>query len=516
MFVVNSAEMQEIDRIATEEWGIPEIVLMENAGLKVVEEIKKRFTNLKDKKITLILGKGNNGGDGLVVARHLCNLGADIKIFLFGQKEFKNSSLVNYNIVKRLPIKVHKLEHENNLHLLRLSLYSTDVIVDGLFGTGFKGEISDFLSKIIKIINDTDCLKVAIDIPSGLNADTGRARECIKANLTVTFALPKIGLVVYPGTSFAGDVKVVDIGIPSQLVRALNIDKRILQLDEIKNNIPERDENCHKGNFGHLLVIGGSLGMMGAVHLACLSAFRMGAGLVSAAIPASIQTNLAVSLPEMITYPLKEMVPGILDSEAEEEILASIEGKSVIVIGPGFGNNEEYVSILKHILEKIDIPIVIDADGINLLARDISILDNIKAPVILTPHPGEMARLLDISTQEVQKNRIELAKKLAENYGIWVVLKGNKTVIATPKGEVLINPTGSPSLATAGSGDVLAGMIGAMLGQQSDETRAICSAVYLHGLAGEHVAETVGKISSKAGDIIKAIPIILEEVLMDK
>lgn len=512
MFLVTGKEMAEIDKLVIEKWKIPELILMENAGMQVVRIIKQKLGDLQGRKITIIVGKGNNGGDGLVIARHLCNLGADVKVFLISTN-FRGAAQINYNIAKKLPIKWYELDNKNSLHVLKLSLYYTEVIVDALLGTGLKGQVYGIGEKVIQIVNSTKCWKIAVDIPSGLEADTGKVKgPCIKADQTVTFALPKIGLVVPPGISYVGELNIVDISFPRDIYQDLKINRYLLNKDKIRNFLPKREPDCYKNTFGHVLVIGGSRNMMGAVHLAASGALKMGAGLVSAAIPKSIQGSLASSLPEMITYPVPENEQGTLGLVSGKDILENLENKKVIVFGPGMGKNSEIGAFLKWLLEKTNIPFVIDADGLNALSTELDILKDVQSPVVLTPHPGEMARLLNVSTQEIQENRIDLAHLLAVDYGVWVVLKGYKTIIATPQGEIFVNPTGSPALATAGTGDILAGMIGAMIGQINNITDAICSAVYLHGLAGEIVSYEIGDISSKARDILKAIPKAIKEV----
>jgi hydroxyethylthiazole kinase-like uncharacterized protein yjeF len=511
MFLVTGKEMTAIDKKAIEEWQIPELILMENAGLRVVEEIKRIFPKITDLKVIIIAGKGNNGGDGLVIARHLVNLGADVKLFTLGANKYRGAALINYQIAQKLPIKWQSIENENNLHLLRLSLHYTDLVIDALFGTGFHGSVQGLAQRVIEITNESGCPTLAVDIPSGLDADTGKVTgACIKADKTVTFQLPKLGLLVQPGCNFVGELKVADISIPNQLIESLNLNKYLIDVEMVINTIPKRFKECHKGNFGNLLIVGGSQGMMGAVNLAAQGAFALGAGLVTALVPRSIQPALACSLAELITIPARETSMGTLGLMPEAEISEVLTRKSAIVFGPGMGRNSEIIALLEMILEKAKVPVVIDADGLNALVEHPDILEKAEVPVILTPHPGEMSRLLQEPVQSIQENRLEKALLLAEMFGVWVVLKGNRTVIAGPQGEVYINQTGSPALATAGTGDVLAGMIGALLGQVKDVGQAICAAVYLHGLAGERVAEEIGEISSKASDVAAALPKILK------
>lgn len=516
MFVVTGKEMAAIDKKAIEEWNIPELILMENAGLRVVEEIKECFSDLAQLKVIIIAGKGNNGGDGLVIARHLVNQGADVKIFTLGKKNYKGAALVNYELAQKLPIKWQSIENENNLHLLRLSLHYTDLVIDALFGTGFRGSVQGLAQRVIEIINESDCPTLAVDIPSGLDADTGKVTgPCMMADTTVTFQLPKIGLIVQPGCNFVGKLKVVDISIPKQLIEDFNLNKYLIDEKMVFNIIPRRKKDSHKGNYGHLLIIGGSQGMMGAVNLAARGAFALGAGLVTALVPRSIQPTLAGSLPELITKPAMETSIGTLGLISEGDISEVLPQKSAIVFGPGLGKNNEIQELLGVFLQKAKVPVVIDADGLNALAERLDILANAKVPVILTPHPGEMGRLLQEPIGSIQEDRLEKAGFLAQMYGVWVVLKGYRTVIAGPQGEIYINPTGSPALATAGTGDVLAGMIGALLGQVEDIGQALCAAVYLHGSAGEKVAEEIGEISSKAGDVVAALSQIIKRSIIE-
>ncbi len=512
MFVVTGKEMKHIDQVAMDQWNIPELVLMENAGKAVVEVIKEQFPRIKGKKIIIIAGKGNNGGDGLVVARHLSNQGADVKVFTLGNKDYRGAALVNYRMAQKLPIQWYKIENKNSIHLLNLALHYTDIVIDALFGTGFKGEAQGLAAETIETINGSSSYKIAVDVPSGLNADTGTVSgPCIQADLTVTFALPKLGLFIGSGDQFAGKVVVKDIGIPPLLIESLGLERQIITKEMVALNLPRRRKDSHKGSFGHLLIIAGSLGMMGAAYLAVGGAYSLGAGLVSVCVPQSIQSSLASSCPEAMIWPVSETNEGTLGFVSGPEIINKVQGKTAIVFGPGLGQHNEIQSLLKWLISQVEVPLIIDADGLNALAADWDVLKEAKSKIIITPHPGEMARLLGISTGQVQKQRLQLACSLAKEKGIYVVLKGYKTIIATPEGKVFINPTGGPALATAGTGDVLAGMIGAMVGQTPDLSQALLTAVYLHGLAGDRVAEEIGEISSKATDLLQAIPKIIKK-----
>ena len=512
MYIVSGKQMEKIDQIAIRDWGIPQEVLMENAGLRVLDNVEKELGSLQDKIVLIVVGRGNNGGDGLVVARHLVQRGCDVRIFILGDKEFTGAALVNYNIAKKLPLKIYEIKDDKGLHLLKLTMHYTDLVVDAVFGTGLSGEIRGLAKETIEIINESKAYVVAVDIPSGVDADTGLvSTTSVKADLTVCFGLPKLGIFLSPGKEFAGKTVIADIGIPQGVYEQVRPDFFLTDRDFVGKNLPCRFEESHKYNYGHLLLIGGSLGMMGAVNLAARGGFALGAGLVTAAVPRSIQAQLAATIPELITRAITENSDeGTISFQAKNELLELLKGKSAIVFGPGLRDYSDN-RILEFLVSEAESPLVIDADGLNMLAKDLNILYKAKVPIIITPHPGEMARLLKATSTEVQEDRISSARLISEEYGIWVVLKGNRTLISDPQGKIYFNPTGGPALATAGTGDVLAGMIGAMLGQNENIEAALTTAVYLHGLAGDYVAKSIGEISSTAGDVVSAVVKVIKE-----
>ncbi|MBR5317981.1 MAG: NAD(P)H-hydrate dehydratase [Peptococcaceae bacterium] len=509
MYLVTAEQMRQVDRMTIHELGIPEMVLMENAGKAVVDFLKEQFDDLQQKTITVVAGAGNNGGDALVAARYLHKLGVQVKVFIHAERELSPSAKQNYDILSRLPVKLYWLDSENSMHLLKVTVNYSDILIDGLLGTGVNRDVAGRAEQIIDIANRRSCVKVAIDVPSGLNSDSGEIwGRCLKADYTVALAQPKRGHMLNKGIKYCGQVVVKDIGIPEEIYEKLHLNCQIVDDSFLKACTEPRNRTSHKGTFGHLLTVGGSMGMSGAVTLASQAAFRTGVGLVSCAVPEAVQLHVAVNVPEAMVQPL----PGgnQFGLESIEPLQELLRGKKAVVAGPGMGTGEAVGTMIGEILQTSRCPVVIDADGLNTADVWMEQLEEAKGPVILTPHPGEMARLTGLETSYIQNHRLAVAQEFAEKNKVWLVLKGANTIVAAPDGRLYMNLTDSPALAVAGSGDVLAGMIGALLAQGMPPSDACCCAVYLHGLAGRHVAETIGEVSSKASDIIHSIPIVLK------
>jgi hydroxyethylthiazole kinase-like uncharacterized protein yjeF len=513
MKLLKAEEMKTIDHRASSEFGIPSLILMENAGLRTLEVIEDILGETRRKSIIILAGKGNNGGDGLVVARHLLNSGAMVKVFFTGQVDkLTSDSRVNYEILMRMGASIIPLSSEQDLDRLMLSLMNADLIVDALYGIGFKGSLNPFDSRLVKMVNWCRAPVVAVDIPSGVEADSGRVHgEAIKADHTVTFALPKIGLVLEPGKEYVGTLSVADISIPAVLLEDKNIKTNLINEQIVRTMLKPRVADSHKGTYGHTLVIGGSPGMAGAVMMAALAALRTGAGLVTAAVPESLTTVVDSNLVEVMTAPLAETGHSAIAPEALPAIENLLGTVSVCAIGPGMSRYPEAGAIVRFVLERSGIPLVIDADGLNALDNDITILKDRQVPIILTPHPGEMARLTGKSIEEIQSDRLETAREFAQKWGVTLVLKGNKTVIANPSGEAYINISGNPGMATAGSGDVLCGIISGLIAQGLKPQDAAFTGVYLHGLAGDLAAELRGERGLIAGDLISCLPQVLKK-----
>ncbi|MEA1960101.1 MAG: NAD(P)H-hydrate dehydratase [Bacillota bacterium] len=511
MKLLNADEMRDIDRRATEEYGIPSILLMENAGLRIVELIEDLGRGVKGLHVVILAGRGNNGGDGLVAARHLINGGAKVDTFLLGDsQELTQDSGINYDMLGRVKAGIYPLRQEEDLDKLMVSLLSADVIIDAIYGIGFHGSLGEFETQVAKLVNWSQATVISADIPSGVEADTGKIHgEAIRADYTVTFALPKVGLVLDPGKEYAGTLTVADISIPRVLLSDPRVSTHLIDGPMVQHHFAPRRSETHKGTFGHALIIGGSAGMTGAVIMSAYAALRAGAGLVTTAVPESLLSLVDTTVLEIMTRPLPQTRGAAISLEALPAIENLLGTSSVCAIGPGMSRYPEANAILRFVLKNSGIPVIIDADGINALQGDASILKDRQVPVVLTPHPGEMARLTGLSAEAIQQNRLEIARRYALLWGITLVLKGNKTVIASPNGELFVNICGNPGMATAGSGDVLTGIIAGLIAQGLKPLDAAVAGVYLHGMAGDQVVLKTGERGLVAGDLIQAIPDIL-------
>jgi NAD(P)H-hydrate epimerase len=395
---------------------------------------------------------------------------------------------------------------------IKRDLEKFDILVDGIFGTGLDAEVRGYYREVIDHLNTLQKPIVAIDIPSGLDADTGKPfGTAIRASLTVTFGLPKIGHLISPGLDYVGEIKVIDIGLPKRLVEEEKIPAYLLEEEEIQTwlSIP-RQPDTHKGDYGHLLVIAGSVGKTGAAAMACQAALKIGAGLVTLAIPKSLNPIMEMKLTEVMTEPLPETPKQTLSLRAFSAIVRLCENKRAVIIGPGLGIFKETQSLVLKLIRTLDLPIILDADGLTALATQPKILPTTNRSLILTPHPGEMARLIRSTVKEVLEDRIRLSRNFSQSQHVHLILKGHPTLITTPKGEVFINPTGNPGMASGGTGDVLTGMIGGLVCQGFDILPSLQMAVYLHGKAGDEGVKEVGEKSLIATDIIEKIPALLK------
>lgn len=508
MRVVTSAEMVNLDRQAIEQYGIPGLVLMENAGRHVAQTGADILGHANNKLITIVAGKGNNGGDGFVAARHLKNMGALVEVYLLADKEqVKGDARINLDAWLNMGGKVvNPLSFK--VDLLEKTLQQTDLVIDALYGTGFKGVIKGEVARVVEAVNRCMAPVLAVDIPSGLEADTGYAAGvCISASHTVTFALPKVGLVTGYGPDYVGQLHIVDISIPRQLLGGG--ETRLITDDLVKAMFLPRPVTAHKGDFGRLLVIGGSTGMSGAVCLTAMAGARSGAGLVTAGVPAGIHEVVGVKLTEVMTKPLPGDKNGCLAMSSLQPVKELLLNSDALAIGPGLGTSSETVQLVIEILKDLKIPAVIDADGLNALALAGFPVDSIKSDVVITPHPGEMARLMGCLTPDVQSNRLGIARRAASQSGAVVVLKGAGTAVVMPDKKAYINTTGNSGMASGGSGDVLTGIIGAFLARGFDAGDAAVAGVYLHGLAGDRASAERGMPGLLASDIIEALPGVL-------
>ncbi|RKU06120.1 bifunctional ADP-dependent NAD(P)H-hydrate dehydratase/NAD(P)H-hydrate epimerase [Candidatus Poribacteria bacterium] len=515
MKVVTAAEMRQIDQDTIEGIGIPGIVLMETAGNAIVRAIQQYYPTCQ--QIGILVGKGNNGGDGLVIGRQLAHAGRDVHLFLVSPPEsFTDEAEINLQIAKNLGLPIEAILTDTGSYgtgTVPTTLASCELLVDAIFGTGLRGTVRDPIATVINTINDLATPILSVDLPSGLDADTGNPLgSCVGADMTVTIGLPKRGLLVHPGAELAGKLEVVDIGFPEQVVDAQGIKVNWTTIAEVAQWVPPRPSASHKGTYGRVLVVAGSTGMTGAAALASEAALRAGAGLVTLAIPKHLNPILEGLLPEVMTLPLPETEVGSLSASAASAILEFAEKtKSVLAMGPGLSQHPDTVALVHQLIsenreQKLGKRMVVDADGLNALSQTpeiISLLDN---ETVLTPHPGEMSRLTSTSVPSLEADRIRTAQQFASEHSLTLVFKGAPTVTGLPNGDVWINSTGNSGMATGGMGDVLTGIIAGLMAQgHASETAAVLG-VYLHGLAGDIAAEAFGMHGLIASDVLKAVP----------
>lgn len=512
MRVVNAKQMREIEDRAIREFGIPSLLLMENAAYAVVQEVRQVLASgnpdLTGRKVTVFVGKGNNGGDGLAVARHLAMLEMDVTVYSFAKSnEFKGDAALNYRLYQNTGEKLVTIEGEKQRRLVRFSLSQSEVIIDSIYGTGFRGALPSLVEEYVEAINRAQAFVVSVDIPSGVEADTGKVyRSAVRAQMTVTFGLPKLGHFLDKGPEYAGRVVVDPISIPKQFLSHEAITTFILTDDIIRESLPLRSFQGHKGTYGRAVLVAGSAGMTGAAILAGKASLRSGVGLLQIITPKGLAAGIDLALTEATVWPADGEM--FLDAKAGPIIYERSEHAQALAIGPGLGQNPEFLSVLEEVLRNLSLPIVLDADALNLLANQPGLLGARQGSgtLILTPHPGEMARLCGCTTEEVQGNRYELVVSKAIEWGVIIVLKGAITLIATPDGRVFINPTGNPGLGTGGTGDVLTGSILAWLAQGVDPERAACLGVYLHGKAADELAQTFGWLGFTATEVAEQLP----------
>ena len=488
-----SREMRECDRLAMEEFGVPGLTLMENAGRAVVDLLARRGWAEPGAGVLIFVGPGNNGGDALVIARLLHLAGVKPRVVVLADPgKFTGDAAVNLQALQKLPIPLEIVDCSPKLRGLDASLMEADLVVDGIFGTGLSRELSNHFLETVSLINRFPGPVVAVDTPTGLDADSGRVLgAAVRADCTVTFALAKPGLFTWPGRNWAGEVEVVDIGIPQEVYQRLGLNTELLTREELAVWLPPRRPESHKGSFGHLLLLAGSEGKTGAALLAALGALRTGVGLISACVPHGLYPIVAGALWELMCIPLPKS-PTFAGDDDLPTLLTALEGKETLVVGPGLGTAPQTAALVRLLYTQQELPMVLDADALNIVARDMGMARNPPGVRVWTPHPGEMARLLQRTTAEVQSRRRESAARLAAEYQVVVVLKGEQTVIADPQGRLAVSPTGNPGMATGGMGDLLAGLIGGLLCQGFSPWQAACLGVFVHGLAGDIMSEESG------------------------
>jgi len=507
--VFTAEEMRRLDRRATATLGIPGATLMENAGRGAAEAIVELLAGrgkggVRGARVAIVCGKGGNGGDGFVVARWLRRRGARVSVLLLAPPgEITGDAAGKLLELRRSGVRPEQVEDDARLGE---RLAGADLIVDAILGTGARGAPTPLVARAIERINASGRPVVALDIPSGLPADgESPAGPAIRATMTVTFAGWKRGLAMGPGVDLAGRVRVASIGVPEDEV-AREITTFLLERDDVARHFPPRPRDAHKGSYGRLLIVAGSLGKTGAAVLAARAAMRSGAGLVTVATPASQQPVVAGLILEAMSEPLPETTARTLSLKAKEVVLELAAERDAVALGPGVGLDEETLRAARELARDLPASLVIDADGLTALAGHLPILREARGPRCLTPHPGEMARMLGVPVAEVQRDRIGTAREFAVAHRVHVVLKGAASVIASPDGRVLLNPTGNPGMASGGTGDVLTGMVGAFLARGMAAGDALAAAVYLHGSASDVAASRTGQESLVASDLIAALP----------
>jgi NAD(P)H-hydrate epimerase len=485
---------------------------MENAGVGTVRFIEREVGPQKGRTVTVVCGKGNNGGDGFVIARELRRLGATVSVYLVGHRDDVSGD-ARTNLGRLGAESVVELSDGRSVAGFVEVMTKSDFIVDAVFGTGFNGVPRGLSGTVIGQMNSCGRPVLAVDVPSGLNATTGIAEgECVNAAWTCTMGLSKRGFYIDHGRTCVGKLHVVDIGVPRKAIEAVGVRDNVLTMRDAAGLLPARPFDGHKGTFGTVVVVAGSVGYTGAAALTAASALRTGAGLVYLGVPSSLNDIMETKLTEVITKPLAETAARSLSPESLPDIRALLENADVLALGPGISSDQETRSLVRSIVTEVSVPCVIDADGLNALTPESIGQRTGDAPVVLTPHPGEMARLAGCSVRDVLADREGVARSTAASARATVVLKGVGTIVAAPSGELYMNPTGNSGLASGGTGDVLTGIIAAFLGQGVEATRAAALGVYVHGLAGDLAAEALGEAGMIAGDVLDHVPYALMEL----
>ena len=519
MRILTTAQMRDADRRAIEEIGIPSAVLMDTAGRQVVAAMERHLPALAGQRVAVVCGKGNNGGDGFVVARVLSAGGVDTRVYLAAPASaVAGDAATNLSALRALEMPVVELAGPETWAAYVPEIADCDVIVDALVGTGLTRPLEGYWRTVVADLNATGVPIVSVDLPSGLSADTPRLiGETIDATLTVTLGAPKIPLLLPPAATRAGNVVVADIGIPDQVIETLDGPRlEAITRERALELVVPRPDDVHKGDCGRVLIVAGSTGKTGAARLTAVGALRSGAGLVTVATPRVCQESVSALMPEYMTLGLDSTADGTVSAQAIETVLA--ERCDVLAVGPGLGRGAEVRAFVRALVARSTVPLVLDADGLNAFADDpTDLVGREGRDLIITPHPGEMARLTGTTVDHVQTHRVELARELATARRIYVVLKGARTLVATPDGAVLVNLTGNPGMATGGTGDVLTGVIAAWLPQLVDAEAACALGVYLHGLAGDLAGAEQGEAALIASDLAAKLgPAILDLTADDR
>jgi hydroxyethylthiazole kinase-like uncharacterized protein yjeF len=526
MKIVTSADMREIDRWTSERFGVSSLTLMENAGLSVAEFALSAYPSAKS--FGVICGKGNNGGDGFVIARKLYEAGKEVRLLLLADtSELRSDAAANFarlprRTVKKATTKAPKKAGESHFDKLRAGsfelfkgweslssaqqVFDCDVLIDAILGSGFRPPVSGLYAEAIAKINAASAPVIAVDIPSGADADVmGEQTGAVaRADAIVTFTAPRPAHIF--GNLTSGPTVIAPIGSPDEAIKS-SLNLNVITPHDIAPLIGPRPRDSNKGMYGHVLVVGGSLGKAGAAAMGGFSALRSGAGLVTVATPRSVLATVAGFHSELMTEPLGETESGGISTQALGAFWHAAEGKTVLAIGPGISRHPETSEFVRTVIHKSTTPTVLDADGLNAFEGKSDLLNGRGRTLVLTPHPGEMARLTGMSIAAIQRDRINVARTFAKEHELILVLKGDRTIVANPDGEAWVNTTGNPGMATGGTGDILTGIVAGMLAQNPERAfEAVLAAVYLHGLAGDIARENVGEQSLVATDLLKTLP----------
>ena len=515
--VYTSEEMRGCDAAAVEQYGIPGIVLMENASRGAVDAAESFFGSLRDARIIIISGKGNNGGDGFCMARHFVNRGARVEVLTLGPDDAsKGDAKTNLDILRKMEndserLHVHLLSSTTSLE--ETLLKAPTFVVDAMLGTGLSSPVKGEIAEIIHVLNRSAVPVLAVDMPTGINADTGEVLGiAVEAELTCTMGGLKRGLLLRDGRSHAGEVRNIDIGMPNDGYAMDATHTFRLERADITGWLPRRSLDVHKYQMGSIFVVAGSIGLSGAAAMASEAALRSGAGIVKLGIPESLNSVMETKLTEVMTMPFGETDEGTLALSDYDAILEQVNASTVGIIGPGLSRQYETQNLARKLIEHAQVPLLLDADALFALGEHVDLLHQSEADFILTPHAGEFARLVSQSREEIETKRIDIARTFAMEFGLTLVLKGAPTVIADAEGRVYVNSTGNPGMATAGAGDVLSGIIAGLMAQGCSPPDAACTGVYLHGLAGDHARARSGEYGLIATDLMRSFAEILKDV----
>ncbi len=524
MKILTAEQMREVDRLSTEEAGIPSLTLMENAGFHLYLALRDRFDDLADLDIAIICGKGNNGGDGLVLARQLAQreIYPDV-ILLAPHEQISGDAAVNLAILSNSGLPVFEISTEENWDEFSTTLDVYDIVVDAILGTGITQPLHGFFARVVADLNDSPAFVLSVDIPSGMVSDAVSAPpSCVTADATVTFTAPKIAHVMNQDLEAIGELSIVSIGTPRSLLDRSEYRLNLLTAEELADAVLPRPVASHKGLYGRAALISGSRGKAGAAGLCSISALRTGSGLVTVLTPRDAQATVAGFHPEIMTEGLGATADGTFSRDAARSALDLLQEMNVAGIGPGLTTNEETVDFIRTVVAESPVPLIIDADGLNAFQGCTDRLENERGhPLVLTPHPGEFSRLCGRSIADILKDPIGSATDFVADHDVWLVLKSYRTLIATPDGTVYVSPCGNPGMATAGMGDVLTGVLTSLVGQyaasglrdRTDITRAVCLGVFLHGRAGDTAADEQGWEHLVAGDVIETLGEAFAELL---